>query len=298
MIRDRISPFPRLPSLLLFSLLLLAGLLAALPVGSARAGSLDWMPADDAVGFWGARLPIPEDASGLWMGSFYTNQNGDFIIDYRFTSGKVYHYIFFNLTKGTIDREWEGRTEEEKTLANSTADEYSERSGKLKRYREKFDMKYTTIHLVSGSTNSTPLEFGIQYSSNNEERSEAIIWTSKRTHMFSCYGYHGWTDGLPCNGRIHSMSLLMPIGEAVLPDKTILKMSGNASFVIRFKEDMSSPYIASNPELVRLPFKEAYGLYIKTAQRLRAQKPANLLEAVDAIVTPYFQDKLKSKENK
>lgn len=72
-----------LAALLAFSLLL------ARP---ASAESLDWMPADDEIGFWGAKLPAPEGAHSWYIDYLNKDPQGHFTIFYAFNHNGREHY--------------------------------------------------------------------------------------------------------------------------------------------------------------------------------------------------------------
>jgi|GEM_PF-7091713 len=59
---------------------------------------------------------------------------------------------------------------------------------------------------------------------------------------------------------------------------------------------MSSPFIDQHPELVRVPFRDAYDYYMKVAAEIREQRPENILEEIDAVVASHFRTLLHNTE--
>ncbi|EPR35395.1 hypothetical protein dsat_2096 [Alkalidesulfovibrio alkalitolerans DSM 16529] len=275
--------------------LLLAAVLALGPL-TPRAQAADWLPADDAVGFWGVKLPAPDNAVNWDMGSIYPMKNADYAVTYGYMVDGKFFWAIYNLSKGRVIRQWEADTKEKWYAAMREAQGMAGERLHLKSLGKLNTPRIRDLGDVGGGTNSSPFEYGISYVLDGEPHEEALAWVTEQPRRFACYGHHEWTFELPCEGYIHVSSLGI-FFIFLLSDGTLLAYDSENPFIIRFREDMSSPFIDQHPELVRVPFRDAYDYYMKVAAEIREQRPENILEEIDAVVAPHFRTLLHNKEN-
>ncbi|EPR35393.1 hypothetical protein dsat_2094 [Alkalidesulfovibrio alkalitolerans DSM 16529] len=272
--------------------LLLAAVLALGPL-TPRAQAADWLPADDAVGFWGVKLPAPDNAVNWRIGFNYLTQDGDYSIVYGYEIDEKFFWTVYNLSKGRVVRQWETASADER---RSIMGEAGALAGQRVTFKHTLNAKMSRISdlkTISGLSSHTPFDYGFSYILDGELYEESLVRVTDAPRYFECRGYHEWTFELPCGGYIHSTSLLIGYS-AILPDNTILDY--DPPFIIRFREDMSSPFIDQHPELVRVPLRDAYDYYMKVAAEIREQRPENILEEIDAVVAPHFRTLLHNKE--
>lgn len=293
---DRLRPLPR------FLGLLLAGLLAALPARAVRAESLDWMPANDAIGFWGAKLPAPDGAKEWFVGRFHKNAEGHLLVFYAYKHKEAEHDVYYDLSSNTIVLHVSSRNsmEEkknakvlnafEKTLKSALADDQivTANTGLAKNIDNK-------CHTPSYNP---PVDCGFTYAIGTQTFAKALLIQLPKKTRFDCGGPRSWNDYRGCVGKIRFVSPYLGFHQ-LKDDDTLVADTMDMGFIIRFKNDMTSPFIAQRDDMAIVDFPEMVARYQDALEAvLQSEKKGNLLEDTEATVAPYFLELIRNKEQR
>ena len=169
--------------------LLAASLLLPRP---ASAESLDWMPADDEIGFWGAKLPAPEGARNWHI--FYINKDpiGHFTLFYTFIHNGRKHYNYYDISSNKLIFEFSFANEEEK---KEHIEEFNSLCKTMKEatvpgYHSYYDTKIAKnieSKCHTGGYNP-PIDCGFLYNIANNHYNKALLFYTNNGIKFDCGG--------------------------------------------------------------------------------------------------------------
>ncbi len=279
-----------LAALLAFSLLL---------PRPAAAEPLDWMPADDEIGFWGAKLPAPEGAHNWYIDFIDKDPQGHFTLFYTFIHNGREHYNYYDISRNKVIFEFSFANEEEKqeNINEFNALEKTMTSATTRGYHAYYDTnmakKIDSICHTGGY--NPPIDCGFSYNINNTKYKKALLISINSGINFDCGGPCEWTAYNNCNGTVHIISGFPGISQ-LEDDKSIIADVQNIGLIIRFKEDMTSPFIDQRQDMAIVDFDDMIARYQRALDTvLRTHKVGNLLEETEAIVAPYFLEQIHSK---
>jgi len=261
---------------------------------------------------WGREMPIPKEATGLFSvggpsSGVYEGPDGQILVEVNYwqssagDGGDLTNY-FYDFFSGRVVKKW--RT----TFGDNSKIKARRTFLETNRYRRLNDVvndpNLDKIRLPDGSYFDITNDYKSMYSrgirrfnaAGQVQAHWAVLYISQRT-----YYYHNHPHFPLVAGRdfLHFRSLEVTPQLVPLRDDTFMMTGGQRPVAIRFREDITSPYIRRSGNILLIEPKKAFKMFRESWQqavnilwRLRKQIQ-NLPEMDQEIVDELMHSKIK-----